>query len=128
MARQRKQSASSDESRLAVLRSRHPELADKVVEGELTSDHLIVQRLRPARQPVQIIEQDVDDVLFVFLSLAASVWRQYHVVEGPERRIRRERFFHRHIDASAGNCVAAQGVDQRRLIDAAASRNIDQMG
>ena len=35
-ARARKDAASSDETRLAEIRRRYPELADKVVEGELT--------------------------------------------------------------------------------------------
>ncbi len=35
-ARERKDTASSDESRLADLRASHPELANKVAEGELT--------------------------------------------------------------------------------------------
>jgi hypothetical protein len=50
IARQRRDAASSEESRLAELRTAHPELADKVVEGELTlAGALAEARKRDAR-------------------------------------------------------------------------------
>ena len=91
------------------------------------SNDLIEKRVASPRQAAEVLGQNIENVVLVFTGLAGGVRREEAVLERPQRRNRAKRLLRHNVDAGASNGSAAQGVDQRLLIDAAATGDVDQV-
>ncbi len=64
--------------------------------------------------------------ILVALRVATEMREDRHVLGLPQRIIRRQRLLRKHVEAGAGDLAGLQCLDQRRFVDHAAARDIDQ--
>src|SRR6185295_17830584 len=81
----------------------------------------------PAPEPIEVLEQQVDDIVLVLPCLARSVRRDQYVGNIPQRRGGGERLLDGAVEAGARDAALLKPLDQRRLIHNATARDIDQI-
>src|SRR5580658_4690654 len=85
-----------------------------------------MQRLLATPEPVEIVEEDIDDVLLVAARLAARMRRDEYIPRGPEGRGGRQRLLDEDVEGGGGDGALLQRRDERRLLDAATTREVGE--
>ncbi len=90
-------------------------------------DHLIQQLGLAAPEPREILLHDREHIVLVAAGLACGMWRDEHVLHGPQWRGRRQRLLDRDVERGAPDLPSRERVDERRLIDHAPARCVEKI-
>src|ERR1700722_11910171 len=93
--------------------------------GGPPSHHLVSQCGFAAEQAFDVVDQNINDVLFVTLGFACGMGRDHHVRQRPEGGFSRERFLREAIERGGAHPPFGERVEQRHMVDHLAARNID---
>ena len=90
---------------------------------------MLIMFLRsPARNLRHIAGDGRHGAVLVAVRIAAEMREDRHVLGLPQRIVGRQRLLREHVERGAGDLSRFQRLDQRRLVDHAAARDIDQIG
>src|SRR5579864_812714 len=91
------------------------------------SNDLVLERRLATPQAVEIVLEYVEDVVLVAARLARRVRGDQNLLHRPERRGGRQRLLDRHVERGAGNAMLVERSDERRLVDDAPARDVDEI-
>ena len=90
-------------------------------------DHLVKQLGLAAPEPREILLRDREYVVLVTAGLAGGMWRDEHVLHGPQRRGRGQRLLDRDVERGAPDLPSRERVDERLLVDRAPARRVEKI-